>query len=58
MPGLQREAKSVEHFVEHHELALFTREEHLAAFRAAGLQVEHDEEGLIGRGLYIAVAEP
>ena len=45
----------VEHFVEHHELALFTREEHLAAFRAAGLQVEHDEEGLMGRGLYIGL---
>jgi SAM-dependent methyltransferase len=47
--------ESVEHFVERHELALFTREEHLAAFRAAGLQVEHDEEGLIGRGLYIGL---
>jgi hypothetical protein len=46
----------VDHFVEHHELALFTQEEHLAAFRAAGLDVEHDEEGLMGRGLYIGVA--
>jgi SAM-dependent methyltransferase len=46
----------VEHFVEHHDLALFTHEEQLAAFRAAGLQVEHDEEGLMGRGLYIGVA--
>jgi SAM-dependent methyltransferase len=45
----------VEHFVEHHELTLFTREEHLAAFRAAGLDVEHDEEGLMGRGLYIGL---
>jgi SAM-dependent methyltransferase len=47
--------QGVEHFVEHHELALFTREEHLAAFRAAGLEVEHDEEGLTGRGLYIGL---
>jgi SAM-dependent methyltransferase len=48
--------ESVEHFVEHHELGLFTREEQLAAFRAAGLEVEHDEEGLMGRGLYIGIA--
>jgi len=45
----------VEHFVEHHELALFTHEEQLAAFRAAGLEVEHDEEGLMGRSLYIGL---
>ena len=49
--------EDVEHFVEHHELALFTREEHLAAFRAARLEVEHDEEGLMGRGLYSGVAQ-
>lgn len=49
--------QGVEHFVEHHELALFTHEEQLAAFRAAGLEVEHDPEGLMGRGLYIGVAK-
>jgi SAM-dependent methyltransferase len=45
----------VEHFVERHELGLFTVAEHLEAFAAAGLDAEHDPEGLIGRGLYTAV---
>jgi ubiquinone/menaquinone biosynthesis C-methylase UbiE len=44
----------VEHFSEHHEAALFTRAEMTGAFEAAGLAVEYDEEGLIGRGLYLA----
>jgi SAM-dependent methyltransferase len=44
----------VEHFTEHHEAGLFTRVQMTDAFEAAGLSVEHDEEGLIGRGLYIA----
>ncbi len=43
----------VEHFTDRHDLALFTHEEYLAAFRAAGLDVLHESEGLIGRGLYI-----
>jgi SAM-dependent methyltransferase len=43
----------VEHFTEQHELALFTDEQYRAAFAAAGLTVEHDAEGLMGRGLYL-----
>ncbi|HEX6700089.1 MAG TPA: class I SAM-dependent methyltransferase [Gaiellaceae bacterium] len=45
----------VEHFTETHELTLFEVDETLEAFRAAGLEVEHDPEaGPMGRGLYVA----
>lgn len=40
-----------------HELGLFTVEEMMAAFAAARLAVDHDPQGLTGRGLYIARAE-
>ncbi len=43
----------VEHFTERHELGLFSHEEYLAAFRAAGLEVAFLTDGLMGRGLYI-----
>jgi SAM-dependent methyltransferase len=46
----------VEHFSERHELGLFTVEQQLEAFRASGLEAEHDPEGPMGRGLYVAVA--
>lgn len=48
--------EGVSHFTEPHELGLFTVEQHLDAFRAAGLEVEHDPEGPMGRGLYVGVA--
>lgn len=46
-------ADGVEHFEAHHELGLFTEDEMRSALEAAGLIVEHDPEGLIGRGLWI-----
>ncbi|CAN5792829.1 hypothetical protein BH24CHL6_BH24CHL6_13790 [soil metagenome] len=47
---------SVEHFVDVHELALFRDDEYRAAFAAAGLLVERDDDGLMGRGLWIGRA--
>jgi SAM-dependent methyltransferase len=46
----------VERFSERHELGLFTVEQYLEAFRAAALEADHDPEGPMGRGLYIATA--
>lgn len=43
----------VEHFVERHEMGLFTRAEHTAAFRAAGLEPFYDRTGLSDRGLHL-----
>lgn len=48
-------SKGVEHSLEMHELALFTHQEYMDAFKAARLQVTHDPEGLSGRGLYIGM---
>lgn len=46
-------AGSVEHIVETHSLGLFRDAEYREAFELAGLEVEHDPEGLTGRGLWI-----
>jgi SAM-dependent methyltransferase len=43
----------IEHFTEDHEIGLFTSAQYVEAFRTAGMEVEHDPEGPMGRGLYI-----
>lgn len=48
-------SKGIEHGLEVHEMGLFTHEEYLGAFQAAGLKVVHDVEGLDGRGIYIGM---
>lgn len=45
---------SVEHLTETHRLTLFTNAEYRQALESAGLSAEHDREGLMGRGLWIA----
>jgi len=46
---------SIDYLTERHELGLFTREEYLESFRRAGLEVSHDGQGLMGRGLYFGL---
>jgi SAM-dependent methyltransferase len=43
----------IDNFSERHELGLFTTGQMVAAFRGAGLSVDHDPVGISGRGLYV-----
>jgi SAM-dependent methyltransferase len=47
---------TIEHLTETHVLGLFTLGEYRSAFERAGLAVEYEDEGLMGRGLWIATA--
>jgi SAM-dependent methyltransferase len=42
--------EGIEDLTERHEVALFTHAEYLDAFHKANLEVEHDPQGLMGRG--------
>ena len=43
-------------FTELHRMGLFTVEQQLEVYRAAGLPVEHERPGISGRGLFVAVS--
>ena len=47
--------QGVEHFTELHELGLYSHDEYMTAFRASGLEIRYEQEGLIGRGVYIGI---
>ncbi|HEX2025055.1 MAG TPA: class I SAM-dependent methyltransferase [Actinomycetota bacterium] len=45
--------EGIEHVMEDHVVGMFTGDQYVEAFREAGVDAEHDQEGLMGRGLYI-----
>ena len=45
--------EGIYHWEDLHRMGLFTHEEYKKAFEASGLEVHHETEGLMGRGLYI-----
>jgi SAM-dependent methyltransferase len=47
--------EGIEHYTERLELGLFTRDEMTWAFESVQTAVRYDSEGLIGRGLYLAM---
>jgi len=54
MHYLRSTQNGIEHYSERLKLAMFTREEMTHAFDAASMDVRYDDQGLMGRGLYIA----
>ena len=46
--------QGVRHFTEDHTLGLFTVAEMKAAFAGNGLVAQYEEQGISGRGLYVA----
>ena len=56
MHYLRSTSGGIEHYSERLELGLFTRDEMTRAFELANMEVRYDDQGLMGRGLYIAKA--
>lgn len=48
----------IRHLTDRHRLALFTREQYLAAFAAAGCPAEFVQPAAFGRGLFVGVKAP
>lgn len=48
--------EGVQHYLETHEMGLFTPQQYTEAATRAGLRVLYDEDGLTGRGLVIGLA--
>lgn len=44
----------IEYFSEEHKMGLFTVDELINAFNEVGLEVEYDDQGISGRGMYVA----
>ena len=55
---LKATPNSIDHYSERIELGLFSRDEMTWAFEFAGMAVQYDAEGLMGRGLYIGTHNP
>lgn len=53
MHHLVGDSTGVTHFVERHRMGLFTVDEHLRAFSAAGFEIEHRADLFMGRGTYV-----
>jgi SAM-dependent methyltransferase len=44
----------IEYFSEEHKMGLFTVDELIQTFNEVGLEVEYDDKGISGRGMYVA----
>ena len=47
------DSSGISRVTETHEMGWFTHDEYVSAFKKAGLAVDHDIQGLTGRGVYI-----